>query len=84
MLLIIKNNKRKFCLNENLLFFVQHEGLLGVAVTDVKETSVTQSNRGRNTLRNPQCHGNQCYVMNTHLIKSRPMQVKREPRPGGA
>lgn len=32
--------------------------LLGGVVRDVKEISATKSNRGRNTVRNPQCHGN--------------------------
>lgn len=61
MLLTVRNveNKVSFHFKENLnFFFIQHEGLLGAVVRDGKEVSAAESNRGRNTVRNPQCHGN--------------------------
>lgn len=58
MLLIIKN-KIKFQFNENFNIFIQHQGLLGAVVRNVKEMSSTKNKRGRNIVRNPQCHGNQ-------------------------
>lgn len=50
MLLIIKN-KINFQFNENFSIFIQHQGLLGAVVRNVKETSPTKSNRGRNIVK---------------------------------
>lgn len=69
MLLIIKN-KINFQFNENFNIVIQDQGLLGAVVRNVKEMSSAKSKRGRNILRNPQCHGNQSDDEAPFIIKA--------------